>query len=99
MQRQRTADLREGQVRSSYAQFTCFTGTKVHILTPEALQMKLQEARKALDGYRESAAAGSVDVGEGDHIAAAKALVQQAKEAFWRANNTGMDDQVVCLCC
>ena len=99
LQRQRMADLREGQVRSSYAQFTCFTGTKVHILTPEALQMKLQEARKALDGYRESAAAGSVDVGEGDHIAAAKALVQQAKEAFWRANNTGMDDQVVCLCC
>ena len=93
------ADLREGQVRSSYAQFTCFTGTRRRILTPEALQMKLQEARKALDGYRESAAAGSVDVGEDDHIAAAKALVQQAKEAFWRANNTGMDDQVWCLCC
>lgn len=49
-------------------------------------QLKLQECRRALDTLEEAESEGS--------IIEAKALLQAAKEAFWRANNHAMDAQV-----
>ena len=47
--------------------------------------MKLQEARKALDSSEDESAAGIVE---------AKALVLEAKTAFWRAKNPSKDEEV-----
>jgi len=49
-------------------------------------QLKLHEARRALD------ALGKAESGGG--IIEARALLQAAKEAFWRAHNTAMDAEV-----